>query len=153
MNLRWSAPLLAALVFTSCDVQDSKPVADRGTNDETSSFYLQNGQKASNATVTVFAAGGTDTLPTTLSYTNSDGQVTFSALPKGYYSLLVTDKTGRAAFVDSVYSDGAKMDLPSDTLRPTGSIKGRIKVQTQDDPKIAWVALVGEGYFHTIDDD
>lgn len=152
MNTRWLSAALAAIAFQSCELTDSR-TADRGTNDETSSFVLEDGQKASNATVTVFPAGGIDTLPTMVAYTNSKGEVKLSSLPRGYYSLLVSDKSGHASFVDSVYSDGANVNLPSDTLRPTGSIKGRIKVQVQDDPRIAWVALVGEGNFHTIDND
>lgn len=153
MNTRWLSAALAIFALQSCELTDSR-TTDRGTNDETSSFVLQDGRKASNATVAVFPAGGIDTLPTTVRYTNSDGQVLLSSLPRGYYSLLVTDtKSGQASFVDSVYSDGVNMNLPSDTLRPTGSIKGRIKVQAQHDPKIAWVALVGEGNFHTIDND
>lgn len=152
MNTRWLSAALAAIAFQSCELTDSR-TADRGTNDETSSFVLDDGQKASNATVTVFPAGGIDTLPTMVAYTNSKGEVKLSSLPRGYYSLLVSDKSGHASFVDSVYSDGANVNLPSDTLRPTGSIKGRIKVQVQDDPRIAWVALVGEGNFHTIDND
>lgn len=153
MNTRWLSAALAILAFQACDLIEDRR-SDRGTNDETSSFVLQNGQKATNATVEVFPAGGSDTLPTTVAYTNSEGQVRLWDLPRGYYSLVVTDKeSGQASFVDSVYSDGVNMNLPSDTLRPTGSIKGRVKVQAQDDPKIAWVALVGEGNFHTIDND
>ncbi len=152
MNTRWLSAALAIFALQACELTESR-TTDRGTNDETSSFVLQDGRKASNATVAVFPAGGIDTLPTTVAYTNSNGQVKLSSLPRGYYSILVSDNSGHASFVDSVYSDGANVNLPSDTLRPTGSIKGRIKVQIQDDPKIAWVALVGEGNFHTIDND
>ncbi|MEN9308191.1 MAG: hypothetical protein RL173_2123 [Fibrobacterota bacterium] len=155
MNIRWLVAVLASGLLQSCDLMDSKTAKNdhSGTNDETSSFVLPDGQKASNATVTVFAVGSVDSLPQTVAYTNRDGKVELKDLPRGYYSLLVTDKSGSASFVDSVYSDGAKVNVPSDTLRPTGSIKGKIKVQPQDDPKIAWVALVGTGFFRTIDND
>lgn len=152
MNTRWLSAALASFALFSCELTDNR-TAERGGNDETSSFVLPDGQKASNATVTVFAVGSVDSLPQTVAYTNRDGQVDLENLPRGYYSLLVTDKSGRATFVDSVYSDGAKVNVPSDTLRPTGTIKGRIKVQPQDDPKIAWVALLGTGMFRNIDND
>lgn len=153
MKTRWLSAALASFVLQACELTESR-ATDRGTNDETSSFVLQDGRKASNATVTVFPAGSVDTLPTTVAYTNSEGRVALASLPRGYYSLLVTDtESGQASFLDSVYSDGVDVNLPTDTLKPTGSIRGRIKVQAQDDPRIAWLALVSEGHFHTIDND
>lgn len=153
MNIRWLVAALAGLALQSCEETKATQSEQRGTNDETSSFVLSDGRKASNATVTVYNAGKVDSLPRTVVYTDRDGRIELNGLPRGYYSLMVTDKSGSASFVDSVYSDGVNANIPSDTLRPTGSIKGRIKVQVQDDPKIAWVALVGAGFFRTIDND
>ncbi|MBK8801015.1 MAG: hypothetical protein IPN71_02965 [Fibrobacteres bacterium] len=153
MNIRWLVAALAGLVLQSCEESKITQTEQRGTNDETSSFVLTDGRKASNATVAVYSAGKVDSMPRIVTYTNANGNVDLKDLPRGYYSLMVTDKSGSASFVDSVYSDGLTVNLPSDTLRPTGSIKGRIKVQAQDDPKIAWVALVGAGFFRTIDND
>ncbi|MBK9576400.1 MAG: hypothetical protein IPK50_00740 [Fibrobacterota bacterium] len=153
MNIRWLVAALAGLALQSCEETKTTQSEQRGTNDETSSFVLSDGRKASNATVTVYSAGKVDSMPRIVTYTNANGNVDLKDLPRGYYSLMVTDKSGSASFVDSVYSDGLTVNLPSDTLRPTGSIKGRIKVQAQDDPKIAWVALVGAGFFRTIDND
>jgi hypothetical protein len=142
---------MAALLLWGCD-QSATSANSGGTNDETSTFYLQNGKTASFAAVTVYAAGSTDTLPQTKTYADAHGNVIIPKLAKGYYSLVVRDSSGQAVFLDSVFSDGVKTIVPSDTLRSTGVLVGRTKVQPQDDPKIAWVALPGAGIFANVDD-
>jgi len=146
--------LLAAtttLLLWGCD-QSTASANSGGTNDETSTFYLQSGRVAARAAVTIFAAGRADSLPATKTYTDGNGHLDFPSVPKGYYSLVVRDTSGQAAFLDSIFSSGAGAVVPSDTLRPTGSVKGRVKVQPQDDPRIAWVALLGAGIFVNVDD-
>jgi hypothetical protein len=142
---------MAALLLWGCD-QSATSANSGGTNDETSTFYLQSGRVAARAAVTIFAAGRADSLPATKTYTDGNGHLDFPSVPKGYYSLVVRDTSGQAAFLDSIFSNGAGATVPSDTLRPTGSVTGRVKVQPQDDPRIAWVALLGAGIFVNVDD-
>jgi len=150
MRFRLLLASTAALLLWGCD--QSTASANSGTNDETSTFYLQSGRVAARAAVTIFAAGRADSLPTTKTYTDVNGHLNFPSVPKGYYSVFVRDTSGQAAFVDSIFSDGAGAVVPSDTLHPTGSVEGRVAVQPQDDPRIAWVALLGAGLFANVDD-
>lgn len=153
MNNRCSILFLAAILLASCADQDSKPLAEQGTTIEPGTFFLQDGKRASNVAVSVFVSGGTDTLPALRTSTDDDGRVRLSTLPEGYYSLLVSDQAGHAIYFDSIRSDGTNTTLPSDTLRQTGSITGRIQVQPADSPRIARVALLGEGdHEHAVDD-
>ena len=147
MNRRQFSIGALALALWGCDSS-----VTRGTNDETSTFVLSNGTPAANASVTVYPAGSTDTLPAMKTYTNAQGVVALNASTRGYYNVMVRDRSGEAVFIDSVFFDGTSAHLPSDTLRGTGSVKGRLKVQDQDDPRIAWVALLGAGVFGNVDD-
>jgi hypothetical protein len=62
------------------------------------------------------------------------------------------DQTGNALFQDSLFSDGASLPVGTDTLRATGSVTGRLKVQPQDSPRIAWLEVLGAGLYANVDD-
>ncbi|MEK7391218.1 MAG: hypothetical protein AAB214_01515, partial [Fibrobacterota bacterium] len=131
-----------ALWLLSCDRNDIA-----GTNNETQSkgtFYQSNGKPAVNARVRVYATNQTVTDSAsplvTQSYVDANGNVELK-LAAGHYSL-VADSGSRACFVDSIYSDGDKIWIPIDTLRPTGTIIGRVRVQPMHSPAIAWIHLL-----------
>ncbi|HOX52390.1 MAG TPA: hypothetical protein PKY05_12945, partial [Fibrobacteria bacterium] len=130
------ASLVVASLVTGC--QDERLT---GTNNEThtkATFYQSSGKPASGARVRVFAASEslTDTLPVAQAIVDPNGQVSLNLKP-GYFSLLAEDGSGRAVFIDSVLSDGDTVMIPADTLRPTGSFKGRIRVQPMHSPAIS----------------
>ena len=141
----------AVLLLSGCEQGATSPNSG-GSSAKTSTFYLQNGKAAGRAAVTIYAAGTADSLPEAKTYTDGNGNLVLPTLPKGYYSLVVRDSTGQAVFLDSIFSTGTDAVVPSDTLHLTGSLVGQVKVQPQDDPRIAWVALLGTGLFANLDD-
>lgn len=74
------------------------------------------------------------------------------ALSAGFYNIVVEGDSGNVAFQDSLVSDGKTLPYRSDTLVVPGEVTGRIRVQPQDDPKIAWVSLLGTGKNMNVDD-
>lgn len=129
-------------------------VADSGSGDETSTlaFYRTDGNPAAGARVLVYASSDTTVVPQTLVFTNSEGEADIPSLPHGFYNIVVKDESGNAAFQDSLVSNGSSLPYRSDTLVASGSVKGRVKVQSQHDPKIVWLALLGAGVYMNVDD-
>src|ERR1035437_6209190 len=104
-------PLLAlgaCLWLQSCDTQIA------GTNNEThtkGTFFQPDGQPAVGARVRIFQASN-DSQPVRQTYVDRNGSALLTGLARGYYSLLVQDTSGRAAFLDSLYSDGDALPAP-----------------------------------------
>ncbi len=152
MNARkWGALLPTFFAISACDT--STNVA--GTNNETHSkgtFYQANGKVAAGARVRVFAANQNpnDTLPVSQTVVDPNGQVSLH-LKRGYYSLLADDTSHRAIFLDSLFSDGDTVLIPTDTLRPTGTLTGHIRVQPMHSPSIAWTHLMRTNLFANVD--
>lgn len=147
---RWGALLSTFFAITACD---SGNVA--GTNNEThtkGTLYQANGKVAAGARVRIFAANQspTDTLPVAQTEVDGNGQVPLH-LKRGYYSLLADDSTHRAVFIDSIFSDGDMVDIKSDTLRPTGTLIGHLRVQPMHSPAIAWVHVLRTNLFANVD--
>lgn len=144
--------LLAGCValLAACDKS-----ADGGTNDDTSTvvaFYTKDGRPAVGAAVKIFASSDTSRVPASKVYTNSSGAVTMPALAAGYYNILVEGDSGDVAFQDSLVSDGKNLPYRSDTLVGAGVVTGRVRVQPNDDPRIAWVSLLGAGKNDNVDE-
>ncbi|MBK9579164.1 MAG: hypothetical protein IPK50_19200 [Fibrobacterota bacterium] len=135
---------------------DSDRIA--GTNNETQTkgtFFRPDGKPAVGARVRVYAATQKETDSTTTqvtqAYVDANGNVALKLKP-GHYSLIADDQsTGRALFIDSAFSDGDKVELPIDTLRPTGTITGHIRVQPMHSPSIAWVHLMRTNLYANVD--
>lgn len=147
--LALSIPLL-----WSCD---DKPSAVTGTNDETTTslgvIYRPDGRPAAGARVLIYAAGDTQTTPRVQGIVDDAGHVSLNGrLAAGSWNLLIRNADGTALFQDSLPCDGSKLTVLSDTLRRTGTVKGRIRVQPQDKPTIAWVQLLGAGRYANVDD-
>lgn len=145
------AGLCAAIFLQACD-RDT--VA--GTNNEThtkGTFYQANGKPAVGARVRVYSATQKETDSTTAQvaqeYVDEYGNVTLKLKP-GHYSL-IADSGTVSSFIDSVFSDGDKVAIPVDTLRPTGTITGYIRVQPMHSPSIAWVHLMRTNLYTKVD--
>lgn len=145
------AGLCAAIFLQACD---SDTVA--GTNNEThtkGTFYQANGKPAVGARVRVYSAAQKETDSTTTQvaqdYVDANGNVALKLKP-GHYSL-VADSDSISAFIDSVFSDGDKVAIPVDTLRPTGTITGYVRVQPMHSPSIAWVHLMRTNLYTKVD--
>lgn len=143
--------LCAAIILQACD-RDT--VA--GTNNEThtkGTFYQANGKPAVGARVRVYSAAQKETDSTTTQvaqeYVDAYGNVTLKLKP-GHYSL-IADSGTVSSFIDSVFSDGDKVAIPVDTLRPTGTITGYLRVQPMHSPSIAWVHLMRTNLFTKVD--
>lgn len=145
------AGLCAALFLQACD-RDT--VA--GTNNEThtkGTFYQANGKPAVGARVRVYSATQKETDSTTAQvaqeYVDAYGNVDLKLKP-GHYSL-VADSGSISAFIDSIFSDGDEVAIPVDTLRPTGTLTGYIRVQPMHSPSIAWVHLMRTNLYTKVD--
>ncbi|MEK7392066.1 MAG: hypothetical protein AAB214_05815, partial [Fibrobacterota bacterium] len=152
MNIsKWLALIMTFLVMSACD----KTTDVAGTNNEThtkGTLFQANGEVAAGARVRIFAADQnlSDSLPVTQTQVDANGQVSLR-LKRGYYSLLADDTAHNAVFIDSVYSDGDTVRLPTDTLRKPGVIVGHVKVQPWHSPTIAWVHLMRTDLFAKVD--
>jgi hypothetical protein len=152
MNLRRTISVLLAAWLAGCD-KASDPVV--GTSSETATgvrLYLPNGAPASGARVQVYAVADTGNVPVAQVFTDAQGLLSFEAPAKGQYNLVIRHPDGTSLLEDSLVSDGRLMPAWSDTLRPDGGVKGRVKVQPKDSPRIAWVHLLGSGIYANVDD-
>jgi len=151
---RFLRVLLAALPATAlvaCDRQ-------AGTSDEhettvAARLFLPDGQPASGARIKIYAVADTAKKPQDLVFAASDGSVRLPTdLPAGEYNLVVTDGDGNGLVIDSLLSKGAGApELHSDTLRPLGVLAGRLQVEPQHSPRIAWVQILGVGLAANVD--
>lgn len=143
--------LACAVWLLSCDSDNLA-----GTNNETQTkgtFFKPNGEPAANARVRVFATNKAETDSSsplvTEDYVDAMGNAGLK-LTAGHYSLVV-DSGELACFVDSIFSNGDKIWIPVDTLRPMGTLVGRVRVQPMHSPSIAWVHLMRTDLFANVD--
>jgi hypothetical protein len=97
------------LGLQACDTQIA------GTNNETQTkgtFFQPGGAPDAGARVRVFQAAN-DSQPVRQTFVDAQGNASLTGLPHGYYSVLVQDTAGRAAFLDSLYSDGDNLPAPA----------------------------------------
>ncbi len=154
---RWTKPvsLFASLCLCaglwSCD---ETKVTQGGSSDETSTiaFYQPNGKPAVGARVSIYGSSDTGVAPRKQVVTDAQGHANLPIPGKGFFNLMVRDQNGHAVFQDSLYSDGSSLPAASDTLHATGVLAGRLKVQSQQSPRIAWVQLMGAGVYANVDD-
>lgn len=137
---------------------DSESTSLSGTNDETTTslgvIYRPDGEPAVGARVLLYASGDTQATPRAVGIVDNDGHVTLAGTPTpGLYNLLIrSTRSNEAIFQDSLVSDGKRLTVFDDTLRRTGKLVGRVRVQPQDKPAIAWVQLIGAGRYVNLDD-
>lgn len=149
----WGAMAAAALAMLGC--QERVVQSEGGSMDETSTlaFYKADGKPAVGARIKIFASSDTGSTPVDQVFAGSDGAASFGSYATGFYNIVVTDdRTGEAVFQDSAFSNGTKLSYHPDTLAPSGGVTGRILAQPQDDPKIAWIAVLGSGRQSNVDD-
>ncbi|MEN9307947.1 MAG: hypothetical protein RL173_1879 [Fibrobacterota bacterium] len=141
---------LSVLGLFGCD---QTKTTQGGSADETSTiaFYRPDGKPAAGARVMIYGTADTGASPRDQVITNANGSVELPALGKGFYNLVVR-QDGKAIFQDSLFSNGERMLASSDTLRATGVLAGRVRVQSQHSPRIAWIHLLGAGKYLNVDD-
>jgi len=152
MKIQILSATLAAILLWGCDDSNVS-----GTNDETTSTVAvicrPDGRPAAGARVLLYAASDTQTAARAVGVVDQAGHVVLpSAQSSGWYNMIVRGDSGTALFQDSLLSDGKTLAVFSDTLRRTGTLKGRVTVQPQDKPTIAWVQLLGAGRYANVDD-
>lgn len=151
MNLRMTISVLLATWLAGCDSSSTTT----GTSSETVTgvrLYLPNGAPASGARAELFAVSDTGNIPVSQVYVDAQGRLALDAPEKGRYNLVIRHPDGTSLLQDSLLSDGSRISAWSDTLRPAGSVQGRVKVQPKDSPRIAWVHLLGSGVYANVDD-
>lgn len=150
MIYRAMLPVLCAVLLWGCD--DTSNTA--GTSSETTTgvqIFLPNGSPAASARVQVYAVGDTGAVPLSQSFTNSRGELQVAVPKAGRYNLVIRGDS-LSLLEDSLVSDGTSMPAWSDTLRTPSRVVGRVHVQAFDDPRIAWVYLMGSGLYSNVDD-
>lgn len=152
MKIQILSASLAAILLWGCDDSNVS-----GTNDETSTTVAvicrPDGRPAVGARVLLYAAADTQTAARAVGVVDQSGHVVLpSAQSRGWYNMIVRGDSGTALFQDSLLSDGNILTVFSDTLHRTGTLKGRVAVQPQDKPSIAWVQLLGAGRYANVDD-
>lgn len=129
-----------------------------GTSDEhettvAARLFQPDGSPASGARIKIYAVADTSKTPRDQVFTAADGSVSLPTdLPAGYFNLVVSDGDGNGLVIDSLFSKGTGAPpLRSDTLRPIGMITGRLQVEPQHSPRIAWVQIMGTGLAANVD--
>lgn len=149
--LRILLAVVSAIGFASCDRQ-------AGTSDEhettvAARLFQPDGSPASGARIKIYAVADTSKAPRDQVFAAADGSVSLPTdLPAGEYNLVVNDGDGNGLVIDSLLSKGAGApQLRSDTLRPMGILTGRLQVEPQHSPRIAWVQILGTGLAANVD--
>lgn len=149
--LRALIAVVPAIGLAACDRQ-------AGTSDEhettvAARLFQPDGSPASGARIKIYAVADTAKTPQDLVFAAPDGSVRLPTdLPAGEYNLVATDGLGNGLVIDSLLSKGAGApSLRSDTLRPLGVLTGRLQVEPQHSPRIAWVQILGVGLAANVD--
>lgn len=149
-HLRILFTAFAFLSMGACDRQ-------AGTTDEhettvAARVFLPDGTPAAGARVRIYAVGDTMQEERDQVFASSDGSVVLPTLPAGKYNLVVTDDNGKGVVIDSLLSTGAgSPSMRNDTLRAMGVLTGRLQVEAQHSPTIAWVQILGIGLATNVD--
>jgi hypothetical protein len=164
------APIVLVLILFGCFQSD---IGTDIPNELTGTLYLQNGNPAVNAEVTAYAVnylpGDTDSGYSNVKWTvrtDSNGRFSFYNLSSGQYNLLgkiatpVSSKTGKKFltvsndslfyFLDSIAVSN-KRELSPDTLRPPGSLTGKVLLQPDDDSRTTTIQIPGTDYHCNVD--
>lgn len=141
---------IACLAFFACEDRST------GTSDEHETsmarLYRTDGTPAARAKVKFYSVSDTAQVPAALTYTTENGEIQLPELPAGLYNAVASDGSGTAALIDSiVYSANGKASVLSDTLKPMGILRGRVVVQPQHSPQIAWIQVMGMGLAVNVD--
>jgi len=154
MNRHLTLSVCLAALLWGCD---SETTTVSGTNDETTTslgvIYRPDGKPAAGARVMIYAPGDTQATPRIQGIVDDVGHVSLSGtLPAGSWNLMVRGSDNTALLQDSLPCNGSRLTILSDTLRHTGKLIGRVQVQPQDKPTIAWIQLLGAGRYVNLDD-
>jgi len=142
--------IVSLSILNGCD-ETRASIGGAGDETSTVAFYRPDGKPAAGARVMIYGSADTGISPRDQVIADSRGSVDLPVLDKGFYNLVVRED-GTAIFQDSLFSNGERILAASDTLRATGVLVGRLRVQPQHSPRIAWVHLLGAGKYLNVDD-
>jgi hypothetical protein len=142
-----AAVFLSLFFFVTC----SRQVAN--TTDETvtgikAMIQYEDGTPVNGATVKVFEVSDSTRTPASVSVTDATGKYIIDSLPKGTYNIWAQKDT-LVSFQDSVYIS-ANSTIGEGTVLPEGSFTGIIGMQPSDDPRSAYVQILGSEKFSNI---
>lgn len=118
-------------------------------------FVHPDGRPASGASFKLLARSSTasDSIATASGVLDAEGRSQLK-IPEGNYSLVVNDPAyGYSGWIDSVFASGDSLLVKTDTLRISGEIRGRIRVQPGSSPRIAWIHIAHTDLFSNIGED
>lgn len=80
--------------------------------------------------------------------TNESGNYLFDKIKPGRYSIIASDDDKNMARIDSfdVESDDERIELPTDTLKAAGAIKGKVVFEDGNDTIEAYITCAGTEY-------
>jgi len=152
MNLQTSLcrVLLVSLFMMHCGTDIAGNSSEVGNPTVTGRLYMPDGVTPAPAAKVQFIeinyvnTSATDTgnamYPTV--FTDDNGIFHAPKSLQGTYNILAKQDDNRA-FIDSVVLDGKSRTLPAETLKPAGSLTGKVTVQVQHNPQIASIAVLG----------
>ena len=152
--------LKCVLVF--CAVSLSGCILQNGTeipNGITGTLYNPDGAPVVNAEVALYPVdyaplADTPAIVKTV-HTDNRGRFGFPGVTSGRYNLLARCATGAGdsvfSFTDSISITEENQKLLVDTLRAPGVITGKVKLQTQYDPRTSTIQLLGTYHHAQVD--
>jgi alpha-tubulin suppressor-like RCC1 family protein len=119
-------------------------------------LYNPNGSCATHATVKIFRRNRSprdNDVIYAMTVTDKNGVYRFDSLPSDTYNIFGSGDSG-VSYLDSIVVNGVSspLQLPADTLKAAGSIRGRIKLAAGDDPRTVLILFMGTNTWAIPDD-
>jgi hypothetical protein len=134
-------PTIAGILYQS----------DGSTPASNADVYL----RKKNSLINVFSGGVRKKLSdTAVVMTDSEGRFSIDSVDDGTYVIECTDGVNYALYDSVVVKNmDSQVNLPADTLKPAGSIKGVVKVAEGGDPRNVYILAFGIDRFTTVNED
>jgi hypothetical protein len=147
--------LVAGCIFDEKEARGGHVVE----NEIAGTLYVEGGGMAAGAVVRVYPVDyvpkgsllkAADSGPVVQTTSDADGRYAFDSLPPGEYNIMA-ELGGRLSYQDSVVIAGNGDSIPSDTLAEPGSLAGRVLLEPNEDPRAAFVQVLGTNRFSPCD--
>jgi len=145
--------MLGALMYLGCSGKIAGNVDETNTGVKT--IFMSSGVPAANASISLFGTGDTSRTPVDKIFTDVNGKfdpVSLSLPEKAAYYNIQIESGSEAILLDSVLlSNANRRAIKSDTLAPTGSITGMVKIQKNHELRFAVVHALGTNKFVNVE--
>jgi hypothetical protein len=137
---------LALILFVRCTQKIAGTTDETLGGNKTAAIYYAGGAPAPGVTVKVFDVIDTSRVPVAQAVTDSAGHYALGQVAKGTYNIWAEQDT-LVAVQDSVFISPNSNTIQHDTLHTSGSITAIIGMQPNDDPRSAYVQILGSDRF------